>query len=115
MTPTQLIKSIADDTRLKTVLLIMDQMELCVCELVAALSESQPKISRHLARLRTDGVLIDRKSAQWVYYQLNPALPDWFKESLHLAYEANLPFIEQQLNALAQMGDRPERQQVCCS
>lgn len=36
-------KALADDTRLKALLLIQQQQELCVCELTTALSETQPK------------------------------------------------------------------------
>ena len=52
MTPTEFFKHLGDDIRLKSLLLIADEGELCVCELMAALGESsQPKISRHLALL----------------------------------------------------------------
>jgi isochorismate hydrolase len=52
LSPPTLFKSLADETRARAVLLIVDQGELCVCELVCALGDSQPKISRHLAQLR---------------------------------------------------------------
>ncbi len=48
-------KALADETRLRSLLLILQQGELCVCELTEALALSQPKISRHLAQLRTQG------------------------------------------------------------
>ena len=47
--PVTFFKALADETRLKSLLLILQEQELCVCELVAALADSQPKISRHLA------------------------------------------------------------------
>ena len=55
--PLQFYKCLADDTRLKAMLLISHQEELCVCELVTALELSQPKVSRHLAQLRQCGLL----------------------------------------------------------
>ena len=42
MEPLSLFKCLADDTRLKSVLLIQSQGELCVCELTAALDTCQP-------------------------------------------------------------------------
>ena len=57
MEPVQFYKCLADETRLKSLLLIEKEQELCVCELMAALEESQPKISRHLAQLRKCGLL----------------------------------------------------------
>ena len=46
MQPITLFKCLADDTRLKAVLLIQSEGELCVCELTSALETSQPKVSR---------------------------------------------------------------------
>jgi len=53
LTPTTVFKCLADDTRVRTMLLITREGELCVCELTFALNESQPKVSRHLAQLRS--------------------------------------------------------------
>lgn len=74
LTPTVVFKCLADDTRVRLMLLIAREQELCVCELVCALQQSQPKISRHLAQLRTCGLLADRRQGQWVYYRLHPEL-----------------------------------------
>ena len=77
-----LFKALSDPTRLTSVLLIRNQQELCVCELVTAVDEIQPKISRHLALLKKQGVLCDRKQGQWVFYFINPQLPQWFTDML---------------------------------
>ncbi len=77
MLPHQLFKLLSDETRLRCLLLIARQQSLCVCELTAALDESQPKISRHLAQLRQSGVLTDERRGQWVYYQLSNSLLSW--------------------------------------
>ncbi|CAI8899428.1 hypothetical protein EMIT0194P_310037 [Pseudomonas serbica] len=52
ITPPEVFKSLADETRARATLLIAHQGELCVCELMCALDDSQPKISRHLAQQR---------------------------------------------------------------
>ena len=52
MTPEILLKSLSDQTRLRSLMLLMQEGELCVCELTYALNLIQPKISRHLASLR---------------------------------------------------------------
>jgi ArsR family transcriptional regulator len=57
-------KCLADQTRLDILMLIVKQSERCVCDLTASLDLSQPKISRHLALLRTSGVLQDRRQGQ---------------------------------------------------
>ncbi|MDX9688544.1 ArsR/SmtB family transcription factor, partial [Halopseudomonas formosensis] len=61
LTPTTVFKCLADETRIRLMLLITREEELCVCELTCALNESQPKVSRHLAQLRNCGLLEDRR------------------------------------------------------
>ncbi|OTG73943.1 hypothetical protein B9T23_13105 [Acinetobacter terrae] len=56
-------------------MLIVKQGERCVCDLTASLDLSQPKISRHLALLRTSGVLQDCRQGQWIYYSLQADFP----------------------------------------
>jgi len=74
MGPVELLKLLADETRLATVLLVLRYGELCVCELTEALELSQPKVSRHLAQLRTAELLDGEKRGQWVYYRIKPSL-----------------------------------------
>jgi len=79
---TEVFKLLADSTRLRCLLLLKSQGELCVCELIYAIEESQPKISRHLAHLRNSGLVVDRKEGLWVHYRLNPDLPVWVETVL---------------------------------
>lgn len=57
---------------------------VCVCELTELLQLSQPKISRHLALLRNLSVLLDQRQGQWVYYRVNPDLPEWANDVLSI-------------------------------
>ena len=77
ISPEQFARAVSDPTRLRILVLLVDQPELCVCELVAALRLPQPKISRHLATLRETGLLLDRRAGQWIHYRLHPELPEW--------------------------------------
>jgi ArsR family transcriptional regulator len=61
-------------------MLVVREGETCVGDLAYALQESQPKVSRHLAQLRSNGILIDRRQGQWVYYQLANQLPGWMRK-----------------------------------
>ena len=81
--------ALADPTRLRCLLLLTAEGELCVCELTHALDESQPKISRHLAMLREAGIVSDRREGLWIHYRLNPALPGWARAILNTAMRAN--------------------------
>ncbi|MGB5996871.1 MAG: metalloregulator ArsR/SmtB family transcription factor [Marinomonas sp.] len=79
MNPCKFYKCLADDTRLKSIMLIKQADEACVCDLMAALELDQPKTSRHLAELRKCGILQDERRGKWVYYRLHPELPEWAK------------------------------------
>ena len=114
LTPTAVFKCLADETRARLMLLITREGELCVCELICALAQSQPKISRHLAQLRSAGLLADRRQGQWVYYRLHPHLPDWVHGILTTALGANQFWLSPDATRLAVMGDRPERTARCC-
>lgn len=114
ISPPELFKNLADETRARSTLLIVSQGELCVCELMCALDESQPKISRHLAQLRSCGLLLDRRQGQWVYYRLNPDLPAWVNEILQATLQANQEWLRPNSRRLQNMDGRPVRESVCC-
>jgi len=101
--PIVFYKNFTDEVRLKCLMLIQYEGELCVCELMSALEGiSQPKVSRHLALLRKSGMLIDRKQGQWVFYRINPALPLWAKTVLSITTENNIKSFENCLKSLKQ-------------
>lgn len=105
LTPSLLFKCLADDTRGHLTLLIAREGELCVCELTAALQVSQPKVSRHLALLRSSGLLVDRRQGQWVYYQLHPHLPDWVRDTLNAVLAGNRHWLGEALGRLQALRD----------
>jgi ArsR family transcriptional regulator len=113
LTPTSLFKALADETRARMTLLLAREGELCVCELTVALEESQPKISRHLAQLRSAGLLADRRAGQWVYYRLHPQLPDWARQLLSVTLQANSQWLASDSARLEGMRNRPDRSAVC--
>jgi len=111
--PTLFFKCLADQTRLRCLLLLQQQGELCVCELIEALQESQPKISRHLAQLKKCGLLSDRKQGQWVFYRISESLPIWSLQILNTTSLSNTAFLQQNLKNLSNMRNRPERDLAC--
>lgn len=68
---TEIYKALSDESRLRILNLLL-QRELCVCEIEAVLSMSQTNVSRHLNKLKSAGIAVYTKKAQWVYYALNP-------------------------------------------
>jgi len=112
---TEVFKQFADSTRLRCLLLLKSEGELCVCELIHAIGESQPKISRHLAHLRKSGLVLDRKEGLWVHYRLHPELPGWVQAILSNAQEGvseQQPYVSDRLS-LSDMPNRPGSQ--CCA
>ena len=96
--PVQFYKCLADDTRLKSLLLICLKGELCVCDLQQALDLSQPKVSRHLAELRRCGLLLDERRGKWVYYRINPELPAWAVKVLQETAKHNTHYLHSALS-----------------
>ena len=63
-------KALSDETRLRTLKLLEDG-ELCVCDIVAALDLVQPKVSFHLKILKDAGLIRDRKQGKWIHYSIH--------------------------------------------
>ncbi|WP_088329773.1 metalloregulator ArsR/SmtB family transcription factor [Lacimicrobium sp. SS2-24] len=108
MSPLQLFKCLAEDTRLKILLLLSEHGELCVCELTCVLELSQPKVSRHLAELRKCALLADERRGKWVYYRLNDTLADWARELLALTAARNPDLLAPLYQNLQRMHDKPQ-------
>lgn len=108
-------KMLSDSTRLRCLMLMQAEGELCVCELTHALDLSQPKISRHLAHLRETGLLVARRNGTWMYYRINPELQAWILENLQATLggvRKTEPFISDN-KMLSTMNNRPGL--ACCS
>jgi len=69
------LSALAEPTRLEALRLIWDGREHCVCELMEILGASQSRMSRHMAVLKSAGLVTDRRDAQWVRYRRAPKLP----------------------------------------
>jgi ArsR family transcriptional regulator len=74
----QLLKALADPTRLRLVSLVAahEDGEACVCELTEPLGLTQPTISHHLKVLIDAGILTREKRGVWAYYTLVPGALD---------------------------------------
>lgn len=64
------LKLLGDKNRL-TIVALLNEKELCVCEIVDLLQTSQPNISQHMRKLKDGGLVKESKKGQWVYYSLN--------------------------------------------
>ena len=109
----EFFSSMASPIRLRCLALLVQEEELCVCELMHALGMSQPMISRHLAHLRKSGLVHDRREGQWIYYRLHQDLPGWVDQALQATVDgikAQKPYISD----LAILKDMPNRPGASC-
>ncbi len=67
---TNFFKVLSDDTRLR-ILVLLYHKKLCVCQIYGIMDESQPKVSKHLAKLRDMGFVKDERQEQFIYYNIN--------------------------------------------
>lgn len=65
----EIFKAISDPTRIKILYLLQDG-ELCVCEITDVLEKPQSTISHHLNVLKKAGFIQGRKEGLWIHYQL---------------------------------------------
>lgn len=109
--PSDFFSILSDPTRLRIMMLIQQESEVCVCELTHALGESQPKVSRHLAVMRDAGIVEPRREGTWMHYRLDPALPDWAGELMELTHQQvrELSPFTDDVEKLYEMNNRPER------
>ncbi|MGE5483410.1 MAG: ArsR/SmtB family transcription factor [Ignavibacteriales bacterium] len=63
------LRAAADRSRARILKLLEDD-ELCVCQVVAVLGLGQSTVSKHLSILREAGLIEDRKEGRWVFYRL---------------------------------------------
>jgi ArsR family transcriptional regulator, arsenate/arsenite/antimonite-responsive transcriptional repressor len=83
-----IFKALSDETRLR-ILKLLEQGELCVCDIVAAFDMIQPKVSFHLAALKAAGLLKDRREGKWMHYKIDDS--DLFKRLLILSVIEKIP------------------------
>jgi ArsR family transcriptional regulator len=73
---TEILKALADPTRLQIALCLRDAEEpVCICDFTATFEISQPTVSHHMAKLREAGLVDVTKRGIWSFYRLAPDLP----------------------------------------
>ncbi|NDL68555.1 ArsR/SmtB family transcription factor [Anaerotalea alkaliphila] len=66
---TNIFKTLSDETRLR-LLLLLQQEELCVCQLSGILDVPQPRVSKNLSKLRDMQLVADERKEKFVFYTL---------------------------------------------
>lgn len=62
--------AVSNETRLRTLYVLWEADELCVCDLADIFGISQPAVSRHLKILREKALVETRRDAQTIYYRV---------------------------------------------
>ncbi|WP_425455540.1 ArsR/SmtB family transcription factor [Cohnella phaseoli] len=88
------LKLLSDKSRL-TILALLKESEMCVCDIVDLLETTQPNVSQHLKKLKTGGLINETKRRQWVYYSLNLEDKPYIKEILD-----QLPSMKDRIDSL---------------
>ncbi len=110
-------KVLADETRLRCLLLIFEHRELCVCELIYALNLPQSKISRHLSIIRLNGLINQRREGQWIFYAISSNLPSFQNKIIKMSFEQlkNTQPFKKDAERLSKMINRPATEKRCCN
>ena len=100
-------QALGDNTRLRLLNLMGDQ-EVCVCYFVEILGGPQPKISRHLAYLRSAGIVEARREGKWMHYRI--VMPPHIGATQVLRQTLDWLKDEKQMQA-----DRTRLTKACCA
>jgi ArsR family transcriptional regulator, arsenate/arsenite/antimonite-responsive transcriptional repressor len=100
-------QALGDLTRLR-LLNLMGEQEVCVCYFVEILGAPQPKISRHLAYLRSAGIASARREGKWMHYRM--VMPPHIGASQILRQT-----LDSFRDEKAMQADRARLAKACCS
>jgi ArsR family transcriptional regulator len=100
-------QALGDNTRLRLLNLMGDQ-EVCVCYFVEVLDQPQPKISRHLAYLRSAGLVDARRDGKWMHYRI-------IKPHNEGAAKVLQELLQQFKEEKAMLADRAKLTKACCT
>ena len=114
---TTIYECFCDRTRLR-ILHLLAETPLCVCHFQEILREPQVKISKHLAYLRSRGLVETRQEKNWVIYSLPQHLTPELKANLQClqACVRSDGDFKRDLKALARLRqrDEPSVTVACC-
>lgn len=84
---TGMAKALGDETRMR-ILALLENQELCACQIIEMFELANSTISRHLAVLKQAGLVQSRKSGRWIYFS-------WVEEPV-----GNARFLQQWLSTV---------------
>jgi DNA-binding transcriptional ArsR family regulator len=67
---TAVLKALGDKSRAR-ILKMLEEQELCVCQIREVLGLRQSTVSKHLSILKKAGLVQDRRNGTWIFYSLS--------------------------------------------
>ncbi|XOV81243.1 MAG: metalloregulator ArsR/SmtB family transcription factor [Aestuariibacter sp.] len=88
----QFFRCLADQVRLQALFLLWPDNELNLTHLALTLQQSESQVSRHLALLMKNGLILERREQLDRFFRINPDMPKWASKVLKLALCNNTSF-----------------------
>lgn len=66
----QIFKALSDKSRIR-ILKMLQNKNLCVCEIRSVLGLANSTVSQHLSILKDAGLILDKKDGKWINYMIN--------------------------------------------
>lgn len=104
----KIYQCLCDPTRLR-ILSLLSEGPLCVCHFQEVLREPQVKISKHLAYLRSRGLVSAERRGNWMVYSLPAKRPRELEANLACLQDCSseLPAFRQDKARLRKLGPLP--------
>lgn len=67
---TRIFKALSEEPRVRILNLLQYHGEMCISDIEQILDYTQTKTSRHMAYLKNAGIVVARKSDQWIFYYI---------------------------------------------
>lgn len=107
------IKALSDPIRLRIILLLQAEGELCVCDLMAVLKLPQSTVSRHLAYLKRSCWVDTRREGLWMHYSLSSESCAICNEILRILKEHATPLPEAESDRTALAAFLKDKPSIC--
>lgn len=105
------LKALGDANRIR-ILKMLEERDLCVCEVREVLELSNSTVSKHLSILRAADLITDSKDGKWVNYRLNDKSDNQLVQSL-LALMKNSFSDEDSVRGDKKKVKRVDRNKIC--
>ena len=87
---TKIFKALSDQNRIR-IMKMLEEKELCLCEISKVLRLANSTASKHLSILRDAGLIVDYKEGKWVNFRLAQASESMYVREIQKLIKEWLP------------------------